>query len=590
MRFPHLCNFLKMQIPRSAYSPISSSAFWPVIAVLLIIAASCANPVAPTGGPKDTEPPQIIQSVPENGSVNFEAREIRIWFDEFIQIKGLQQQFISSPPFTKTPETRIKGKSLVIRLEEDLRPNTTYTLFFGDAISDFNESNPINNFRYFFSTGAVLDSMELSGRVLNARTLKPEKEVFVMLYDTYTDSIPMQQRPYYISRTNSDGHFHFTNLRNIPYKIFALRDVNANLIYDMPNEEIAFLEELIHPALPANMLQPDTTAATDQLIGDSIAEAKKFHAHTLHLFTEVDSTQRLVKAEYNHPNRLLFVFRFPANNLSILPDPEMEKNRMTPELGRNKDTLWYWLRNIDRDTLTLVVSADRMKTDTLKLSLAKYQTHQNDQKDAPAQRLGVQSNIPRTGAFNLNEPVRLQFSEPIASLNPDRIQLYSDSVLLEPNIGFYDEVQRMLSINYAWADTSSYRLLVADSAFFSIYGSSNDTIEQRFKTRSGNDYGKLTVNLEHPFSSGNLIIRLLEGNDKLVQEKIIETDRLKIEFPFLLPGKYSVQMINDTNANGRWDTGIYLEKLQPERVYVFEKAIEIRANWDLEETFSVMEQ
>lgn len=561
--------------------------FFPKLLSLLIIAASCANPVAPTGGPKDTKPPRIIESAPENGSVHFRSKEIKIWFDEFVQLKGLQQQFISSPPFDKTPDVRIKGKSLVIRLEEELRPNTTYTLFFGDAISDFNEGNPISNFRYFFSTGPVLDSMELSGTVFNARTLKPEKEVLVMLYDTYTDSVPMQQKPYYISRTDKNGHFHFTNLRDIPYKIFTLRDVNANLIYDMPNEEIAFLEELVLPILPALIPDHDTIAFGNHLVNDSIARAEMFRAHTVYLFTETDSTQHLVKAEYNHPNRLMFAFRFPVSNLTILPEPGTEADWILPEYGKNNDTLWYWLRNVDRDTLSLIVSADRMKTDTLQITLTKYQSQKKDQTDAPTQRLGVQSNIPRSGAFNLNDTIRLQFSEPIATVNTDRIWLYYDSIPVEPEIRFVDSVHRTLNISYVWADTSIYRLLIPDSVFFSIYGFSNDTIEQKFKTRSVNDYGKLTLNIGHNFSIGQLLIRLHDGSDKLIQELAIGLDEPKVEFPFLLPGKYSVQMIHDANLNRRWDAGVYLEKLQPERVYIFDKPIEIRANWELEESFKV---
>ena len=584
--------------------------------------AACANPVAPTGGPRDTDPPVILRSEPENGSVNFDAREIRIWFDEFIQLRGLSQKFLSSPPFIKVPETRIRGKSLVIRFDEELRPNTTYTLFFGDAIADFTEGNAIPNFRYIFSTGPVLDSMELSGKLVNAFTQEPEKEVFVMLYDIYEDSIPLQERPYYISRTNEEGQFYFTNLRNIPYKVFALRDVNANLIYDMPNEEIAFIDSLVHPLAPVRKPVQDTIPGDDikgdervlekdehkhgefendaernnflneqqQATEDSLKQVRKDQALMLHLFNEVDSTQRLEKFEYLHPNKLQFIFRFPVKNLKIEAIPAFDHPWKIPETSSKADTLWYWLTDVDRDTLKLEISAEKLETDTLQRPLTRFQDHRKQkQTDTTVLRLDVRSNLPRTGQADLHKPIELTFSEPIAAIDIERIELLEDSVRILPEIKFRDEVQRFLRIEYPWKDTTHYDLLIPDSVFLSIYGHYNDTLQRSFRTRMRSDYGNIRLNLEHSFTSGQFIVELLDDRGRKLQQKIIPLDSSQLAFLVLMPGKYQVRLIHDANSNGRWDTGVYFEGRQPEKVFVFDKALELRANWDIEETFIIPE-
>ena len=617
-------------------------------AIALLILAACANPVAPTGGPRDTDPPLIIRSEPENSSVNFDAAEIRISFDEFVQVRGLAQQFLSSPPFEKVPETRIRGKTLSIQLEEELRDNTTYTLFFGNTIADFNEGNAIPNYRFIFSTGPVLDSMELKGRVISAKTMAPEKEIFVMLYDDYRDSIPLLERPYYISRTNDKGDFTFTNLRNMPYKIFALRDVNANLIYDQPNEEIAFMSELIHPVAPAKPRKTETLPAIDTLmhegdhihendtiilqtdddghdhehsepehedeqeveiispetqivndsielindsiaiLRDSIALEEQFKALTLLLFTEVDSVQRLEKSEYLHPNKLRFVFRLPVQELVINPIPPFDETWKLPEMSSKSDTLTYWLLDIPRDSLFLEVSASKMKTDTLKLSLTDMHTYREEKKtDTTLTWLDIKTNFPRSGPFDIHEAVILSFSEPLDSINIERIMLLEDSVRVAPEVKFRDELQRSLTINHTWKDTTTYDLLIPDSVFIGIYGNYNDTLQQKFKTRMLSDYGNLKMKIDHSFQEGQLIAELLDDKGTILKRKIIGLEKETIDFPFLIPGKYKVQLTHDQNANGKWDTGVYLEGIQPEKVYMFGKELELRANWDLEETFTV---
>ena len=606
-----------------AYQSSSARQF---VFMILIILAACAQPVSPTGGPQDKDPPVILRSEPENGSVNFDAKEIRIWFDEFIQLRGLSQQFLSSPPFKKTPETRIRGKSLVIKLEEELRPNTTYTLFFGDAIADFTEGNPISNFRYVFSTGPVLDSMKITGKVVNAYSLKPEKQVFVMLYDVYEDSIPYKERPYYISRTDDHGLFTFTNLRDIPYKVFALRDVNANLIYDQPNEEIGFIDSLVYPFAPvkpkamAHIHDPDSLMfdpenekiplvdenhehAPDTLMPheerallltelktgeDSLVQVSKHPAITLFLFNEVDSTQRIEKAEYFHPNRLNFVFRYPVQNLAIQPLPPIDFQWKLEEFSPKRDTLLYWLLEIGRDSLFLEISADNLKTDTIGISLSRLQTFREERKtDTTVYRLEARSQLQGRMPVDIHKPAEIVFSEPIGRANLSRVQLYEDSARVNPNASFADQLQKKLLIDFPWRDTTRYELLIPDSVFRGIYGNYNDTLKYKFRTKGKSDYGNLKINLEHSFDTGNLIVQLLDERDNLIKQEIIHHQQYQVDFNFLSPVKYKLKVVHDANSNKKWDTGVYLGKLQPERVFVFDKIIELRPNWDIEETFSI---
>lgn len=595
-----------------------------VFAIALLLLVCCANPVAPTGGPQDTEPPLLLLAEPENGAVNFEMDEIRLTFNEFVQLKGLQQQFLSSPPFIKNPETKVRGKTLFIDLDEDLRPNTTYSLYFGDAIVDFTEGNPLSNFRYVFSTGPVLDSMEMEGKIFNAYTLKPEKDVFVMLYDDYRDSIPYLERPYYISRTNEEGLFKFTNLRDIPYKIFALRDVNANLIYDQPNEEIGFIDSLVYPVAPVRIAKKTSVAENDTImpdhmmddipehdeeieyqvdsiafitdtlyaaVEDSLAQLKKDKALVIRVFTEVDSIQRIEKAEYLHPNRLQFVFRFPVKDLNIEAIPQIESVWKMEEFSRNNDTLVYWLQDIDRDTLLLVINANKAEPDTLEFSLDQLLVYREELKtDTSAKKLEITHNLPGRAPFEINKSIRLRFSEPVAIMDTSNIHLLEDSVRINPEISFSSLLQRELLIHHAWKDTTRYDLFIPDAAFTGIYGSYNDTLQHSFSTKAQSDYGNIKINLEHDLSYGQLIIQLLDAKGSMLREKVAGLGSKQIEFAFLVPQKYQVKVIHDVNLNGKWDTGIYLESIQPERVYIYDKVMELRANWDIEETFILTEK
>jgi hypothetical protein len=309
--------------------------------VVSLFLSKCANPVMPIGGEKDTTPPRVIRSVPENYSVNFDGKLISIEFNEFVKLDKINQQALISPPLQTNPEYRIKGKSVQVRFQEDLKENTTYTVFFGNAIVDLTENNPLEAYSFVFSTGSILDSMSMAGNLQFAFNRKLAEGAFVLLYrdeiDTIpADSLPFRVKPYYVARADKKGDFRFRNLRNEPYRMYALEDKNSNFLYDKGGEAIGFVDELVLPEYVGSsnksvddLMLVDTISLADSLteseifalsgkLADSIF-ISKHKKHQISLFYEVDSTQRLLRAEAVRKGLLRFAFRYPASKVEIEP-------------------------------------------------------------------------------------------------------------------------------------------------------------------------------------------------------------------------------------------------------------------------------
>ena len=276
-----------------------------IILIAALLCAGCAKIVTPTGGPKDTTAPKVVKTEPQDGTVRFDEKYIKIYFDEFITLNNPTENVMISPPLSKTPEYTLQGKSLVIRFKEPLQPNTTYNMVFSDCFKDYHESNALNFFHYSFSTGDSLDDYMIRGNILDARTLAPAKDLYVALYKGNADSLPLTSTPNYVTKSLSDGSFMLKNITQGSYKIFAIKDINSNFRYDMPNEEIAFLEE----SVTAFRALPDSTA--DSLMSE-------LPMLTLYSFIAADSVQQLSRYEnpaagiYKFPYKIRFA-NFSAN-------------------------------------------------------------------------------------------------------------------------------------------------------------------------------------------------------------------------------------------------------------------------------------
>lgn len=588
---------------------------------LILAAASialwvrCAHPASPIGGEKDIIPPEVVSSVPPNYSPNFKGKNISILFDEFVKLDKLQQQLLISPPVNEVPEIRLRGKTLLIKFLEDLKPETTYSVYFGDAIVDLSENNPIPGFTFVFSTGNVVDSMAITGQVRNAFDLTPAAETYVMLYlddnDTIpVDSLPYQIRPYYLSRTTKEGFFKLQNLRNERFKIFALTDMNNNFMFDMPGESIAFLDSMIMPEYIKPIVK-DTSIKADSLIMKPVADTLKKLAERLngkkpadslvkltknscylYLFNEVDSTQKLLRSELTKPGMLTFAFRYPAQDILVESMKPLPDSFQVLKFYSSKyDSLYWYFTQKVLDSLYVHVTRDSTINDTIELSLIPKAKPGNKKgaKKAIVTSNSLQFASPLRGPkLDLNKSLILKFEEPVVRYQMRDTNLFisnKDTLYNQVVFSKYDSVGLKYKLEAKFEAGGSYNLLVPDSVFFGFNGKTNDTIRLGFKVPTIEDYGNLLMEVKLD-SASTVIFQLLGTKDIVLSQQTVNASGI-VKFETLTPGKYKVKAIHDRNNNGQWDSGNYLKKIQPEGVQIFEKELEIRANWDFEEDWDL---
>ncbi|MBN2174273.1 MAG: Ig-like domain-containing protein [Bacteroidales bacterium] len=557
---------------------------------LVLILNMCANPVTPEGGPKDTTAPGFEKAEPPMYTTKFDQEKIRIYFDEFVQLKDLNNELIISPPVQVKPEIKTKGKSVEIELREPLLENTTYSFFLGNAIVDITENNPVQNFLYVLSTGDVVDSLSIRGNVYNAFTNEPQEGVSVLLYldnnDTISiDSLPYAVKPYFMSRTDKSGDFNLTNLPNKEFKIFALHDQNSNLIFDQLAEGIAFQEQMIKPYYIAPA-KPDTSDADSTKIDSTNIQAPPYLKTELALFIEKDTIQRLIKAFLLTEAQLVFIFKLPVKQLEIRPlNLQMTEEWKLEELNRTKDTLTYWLLKEEQDSIRFEVSEGGLILDTVNVEIIKEERGRRARKEEEKPKyLDVKFNI-TGGHIDLNKNIQLKFAYPLKSWNMAGSLLIENEDTLKPQINFTDSLNKIGFIEHKLTSSASYSIVIPDSAFYDILGHSHDSIVKHFTTKSIEDYGNLYVDIQVSNEGLNHIIQISDDK-KLIEERIL-TKSEKLSFEFLNPGPYTLKVIYDYNNNGKWDTGDYLNKIQPEKVDFFPAGVAIRANWDIQETWKL---
>ncbi|MEI6885812.1 MAG: Ig-like domain-containing protein [Bacteroidota bacterium] len=591
----------------------------------LLILWGCANPVAPDGGPKDTRPPKVMNFDPPNNSANFKENSIKVDFNEFIVLKNQATELNISPPLKHVPDLRLRGKSLVIKLDDTLAANTTYSIDFGKCITDLTENNPLTGLSYVFSTGPYIDSLSLRGVVVNAFDHTPPKDVYAMLYidnsDTIVfDSLPIKVKPYYLVKTNENGEFLFHNLKSAPMKLTALSDQNGNLIFDQASEKVAFCDSIVHPMfvpLPkhdtssaktdSNKIKKDSANSTlkvkkvppvkkltaadslkkDSLRRDSLFKASPLPKNLLFLFDDIDSIQRIQKTVVVKKGLVLITFRFPSKDIGLKPlNIDSSKTWSLQELSPRRDSLYLWLTSPYPDSLVLMVSQNNKVLDTLKLELnSKDDKASAKKKDQEKVFLGFSNN---TSGPMLNQYAGnnlLTFSYPLSSASLKRIRLIQDKDTLVPKIYFADSLRRRLVIETKWKEDKSYSVFIPDSVFIAINGLANDTIKYNFKTRLAREFGNLILEVDLSKRPGDYIIQLLNERDAVIGETKINKNTT-VRFEYLNPGKFKVKAVYDRNKNGKWDTGNFRKKIQPEEVFFFQKIIEIRANWDVEEKWA----
>ena len=562
--------------------------------VLMLSFMRCANVVSPSGGPKDTIPPIVLQSSPENQSTNFSEKEIHITFDEYVTLNNPNNNILISPPLENNPEYKLSGKSLIIKFKEPLKPETTYSINFGEAIKDLHEGNIFKDYSFVFSTGENIDTLTLSGKLLQSVDHKPSADFFVMLYvdnnDTVSvDSLPYVSKPYYLTKSDKEGNFNFSGLKDDEYLLFALKDGNYNLKFDLPNEEIAFIDSLVSPI---DNLQ--LTIDNDSIVNDSVKhDVKESTTYTLYSFFEEDSIQRLLKKEVPEEGLLRFAFSYPAQNVKIeILETVPDSFAIFPTYSANYDSiLWYFTPN--KDSLLLTINYDTLINDTTKISLKPRKTdNRRRKKDVGTKSLNIKSNI-NGGKLKPEQDLILSFKEPVTDVVMRDTSWYivdKDTIINDLHFVKIDSFGLKYRLNKTFETEKSYKIIIPDSVFYSFKGVTNDTTEFSFKVPALSEYGNVFVTIEKPNNVPQIIVELLDEKDK-VQEKQIITENSEVSFKYLSPKKYKLRATLDRDANGHWSPGDYGKKQLPEEVYYHKDVFDVKANWDfdLEEVWKLGE-
>lgn len=564
---------------------------------------SCANVGYPTGGPKDEEAPKVENTVPQNFSTELEGGKMNIYFNEFVQLKDINEKFVVSPPLKKKPMVRLRGKSIYVEMGDSLKANTTYTLDFADGITDNNEGNPLGNFQYVFSTGKELDSLSIQGHAVDAFTNLPIEKVQIMAYSNHQDSVPLTSIPDYIAQTDTVGHFKLNNLKAGTYKLFALIDGNRDYKYNGPGEIIGFLDTLITPK--AETFQKMDSISPDSMILKTFTAFSPADIH-INLFEEENPLLYLTKFDRTRREKLDFEFSFKrTDDLKIdFIDLDEDASSFLIESNSRKDTLSYWITDSNiykRDTLLAVLNY--LKTDstnqlvsysdTVKLNFKapkKAKQNKRQEKKSKIKKPVYEFKTIIKSEQDLNKNIKLEFAEPLADFISDSIHLVKlvDTLEFPVHFDFIKDslLLRTYHMNVKWESETTYRLDIDSTAFRNIYGLESDKFSKKFKTKEREHYGKILLSVTHVHKP--LIVQVIENNknESLIQSQKIYADGL-ITFDYLEPKTYLIKVIEDWNDNGQWDTGNYKLHLQPETIHYFRKEIKVRSNWDVEENIEL---
>lgn len=527
---------------------------------LLWYCISCATPGQLTGGPKDEVPPKIdsLRSTP-NLLINFNQKVIELTFDEWIKLEDVINQVVISPLIIPRPQVTLRKKTVLVSFDDAtvLRENATYTINFGTAVKDLTENNVPEDLRYVFSTGDYIDSLEISGTVTDMLTKEPVEKVLVILYDNLTDSVVYKEKPFYFARTNKEGTFRIQNIRADTFKVFVLEDKNVNYLFDGANERIAFLDSLL-------------------IINDSVQHELKFNLFQeqvpLKILTTNKSQYGLLKFTFNQAPEDL-TFRYEADIPVVLFDYEL-------------DTLRLWYNLGDSSSWNIILSKDSLFSDTVSVDVAQRAAFL--EKNA----LMLKTDVKSIANLNPTKSHEIAFNHPLLTVDTSLVQLLEnkDSVDIPVNpILELDSTStyKKLIISYKWNAEAKYNIIIQPNALTDLFGFSNkDTIEQQINIRSLKEFGNLDLTINGLDTLQQYVFRL-EQNKKLIQTfKVVNVRTWKQKILAMPPGKYEMVIITDINRNGRWDTGNYVQKLQPEPIITKELEA-LRANWDVEAVIDI---
>ncbi len=619
-------------------------------AVVLLLLSACANPGSgPDGGPFDETPPRILSMSPALGRTGANPKRIEIHFDENVKVDNPQEKVVMSPPSVEPPEVSVSGKRIRVTLPDTLRPNTTYTIDFGDAISDNNEGNPLGTFTYFFSTGEVLDTMEMSGYVIDAETLTPIKGVLVGLYvdeaeaDTVASSKdisvinttlqevsdPFSTRAFdRVGRTDETGRFCIKGVRHGTYRLYALKDVDGDYHFTSRAEMMGWTDDTFTTACYADVRQD--TVWRDTLTWDSIRYIPFTHFTPdnviLRAFTHANRPRHLLKTQRDVPEWFRVYFTGPSPFVPQIQGLNFnEYDAFVEDRNLTGDTITYWLKDtamLRIDTLQFLYTyyetddstgVDTLRTDTLalhpRLTFSKRAKQQADelekwerQRERRHKRGDFTEEIPpreymtidikgASGSMSPAENPTIRLLQPASDVNLAGIHLLlgPDSAQVEARYQLVPSPLSRLSYTlYAeWRPGQQYMLKIDSATIRGLNGIENRALSQRFRIAATEEFGSLFVSLVGVDSTA--VVQLLQDDKRVLQTARANNDG-QVDFFYLRPGKVFMRLFFDDNNNGRWDTGDYAARQQPEKMCYYHKPIELRAGWDTEVTWQPQER
>ena len=528
-----------------------------ILGILLILSVShCAKRGTPTGGAKDSLPPVLIRATPPLNTTLFDEEKITLLFDEYIKLKDITTQLITSPPlepsqYKISPESTV-SKKVEIRLLDSLKSDVTYTFNFGSSIEDFNENNPLTFFSYTFSTGVIIDSLYLEGIVKDAFEKETEPFVSVHLYpidSTYTDSTIFKRKPFYIANTLDSVYFKLQNIKEGAYEMIAIQDVGKNYLFDQNIDKIGFFDEPV------------------QLPRDSL----KFPV----LFKEIPNFD-WARPQYINDHHIVFgYYGDPAEKeIELISEvPEDFKYLITKHT--EQDSLDFWFTGIK-------------EIDSLVFNLnGKDSIEQRIVKPARPKIDSLEFSFSHRGSIDFLDTLALKATLPLVAIDNDFIEIRDIDSLVVPFTSSINSNQNKIIFDFEKTPNDRYAIQLLPNAATDFWGSTNDTLNIILGTKKLEDYGIIILTVETE-GTYNYFLQLLDARGDVVR-KALKSENNRHTFDYLLPGTYSVRMIKDRNNNRQWDTGNYLKKIQPEEVVYMEGEIDLRANWDQNEIFTVEE-
>ena len=592
------------------------------IALILVggIFSRCANTMTPQGGPKDTIPPVIVKMNPDNFTTNFKGNKIYIEFNEFVQLKDQNKEFFTSPAMKKKPVLTIRGKGIAIQIRDTLRENTTYALNFGGSVRDNNEGNPLNAMRYVLSTGDTVDSIYCSGYTADSYKADSVSKSYIWFY--IADSLPntpdwdstmLNRKPDVIARAENNGIFIAQNLKPVPYRIYAYQDKNDNQLYEAGTDLVGFVDGVHNP-----VELPDFAIWFDSLRMYPSAEPQLY----FRMFMD-ETFKRQTLQEASRPNQhkalLQFGAKFPKIEEIRFDSIPSDKVIIDPQtIGRDTIALWFNVPSAELpDTLKGEITYykhDSIRqlvktTEPLKLAWKYVESKEEErerikqEKDKErAEKAGETYTPPKkpnpfkikmamSGDINPENHLTLEFDYPLIKLDSTVVKLaeVDEKGNEKPvKVTFERDTANMLlwRLKTKWKELSKYNLMIPAGALEDVARQQNDTIRASYVGLDHEKFAVVLIDVKGKPDGTKYIVQLTNAQGKMQQEKRDVTGG-KVQFNYVTPGDIKIRIIEDTNGNGKWDSGNVVERRQPERseLYANEKGEDTfvtKANWEME--------